>query len=76
MIVSKILLNCPSCGTKIKGNPKFCFRCGSNLSEIEKVQIPSHRLKFKIEGYTKLCKQCEAPTTNEAKYCVFCGASQ
>ena len=73
---TRILINCPSCGTKIKGNPKYCFKCGINLSETEIIQTPSTRLKFKTEGYTKLCKQCEAPASDEAKYCVLCGASQ
>ena len=27
---------CPNCGTKINGNEKFCFNCGSSL-EVTKV---------------------------------------
>ena len=61
---------------KIKGNPKFCVKCGTNLSEIELVQTQSPQIKFKAEGYTKLCKQCGGPAKPDAKFCVFCGAPQ
>ena len=70
------LITCPSCGIKIKGNPKFCTKCGINLSEIELIQTSSPHIKFKSEGYTKICKQCGAPAKPDAKYCVFCGAAQ
>ncbi|MCK4781107.1 MAG: zinc ribbon domain-containing protein [Candidatus Lokiarchaeota archaeon] len=70
------LMKCPFCGVKIKGNPKYCAKCGINLSEIEVIQTSSPHLKFKAEGYTNLCKQCGAPAKPEAKYCVFCGSSQ
>ncbi|MBY8984616.1 MAG: zinc ribbon domain-containing protein [Candidatus Lokiarchaeota archaeon] len=60
----------------MKGNPKYCAKCGINLSEIEVIQTSSPHLKFKAEGYTNLCKQCGAPAKLEAKYCVFCGSSQ
>ena len=70
------ILKCPFCGVKIKGTPKYCAKCGTNLSEIEVIQTSSPHLKFKVEGYTNLCKQCGAPAKPEAKYCVFCGSSQ
>ncbi|MEE9377039.1 MAG: zinc ribbon domain-containing protein [Candidatus Lokiarchaeia archaeon] len=73
---TRILMKCPSCGVKVKGNPKFCVKCGTNLSEIEVIQTSSPPIKFKAEGYTKLCNQCGAPAKPEAKYCVFCGVSQ
>jgi hypothetical protein len=73
---TRILITCPSCGMKIKGNPKFCVKCGTNISEFEHVQIPSPQIKFKAEGYTKLCKQCGGPAKPDAKFCVFCGAPQ
>ena len=73
---TRILMKCPSCGIKVKGNPKFCVKCGINLSEIELIQSSSPHIKFKNEGYTNTCKQCRAPAKPDAKYCVFCGASQ
>ncbi|MCK4780709.1 MAG: zinc ribbon domain-containing protein [Candidatus Lokiarchaeota archaeon] len=73
---TRILMKCPSCGIKVKGNPKFCIKCGTNLSEIEVIQTSSPPIKFKAEGYTELCNQCGAPAKPEAKYCVFCGVSQ
>jgi len=73
---TRILMKCVSCGFKVKGNPKFCVKCGLNLSEIEVIQTSSPHLRFKAEGYTELCNQCGAPAKPEAKYCVFCGVSQ
>jgi hypothetical protein len=70
---TRILMTCPSCGTKVKGNPKYCIKCGLNLSEEEVIQVPPAQIKFKAEGYTETCRQCSAPAKPEAKYCVFCG---
>ena len=72
---TRIILRCPSCGKKIKGNPKFCHKCGLNLSEIELNQNNRIPPKFSVKMRSESCFQCGAPTNPEAIYCGYCGGS-
>jgi hypothetical protein len=73
---TRILMRCPSCKAKVKGNSKYCIKCGVNLSEIELIQLSTNYSKFNTGIYTKSCDQCGAPAKPDSKYCVFCGVSQ
>jgi len=54
---------CPSCGTKVHGNSKFCNNCGTELKK-----------QPKKEPKVKYCYKCGNEISGTGKFCRHCGA--
>lgn len=72
---ARVLMACPTCGMKVKGNPKFCYKCGTDLSKIKVEQVYRPPAKPKVNSEANFCRECGSIANPEAKYCGYCGAA-
>ena len=54
-------IKCPSCGTTISAEEKFCPECGYPMNRVQESKM--------------FCPSCGSEVSNEEKYCPECGAS-
>lgn len=57
--------SCPSCGTLVSANVKFCPNCGASMPSPQGPPAPA--------GSSKFCPNCGSPITAGAKFCNNCG---
>ena len=72
-------MKCPKCQSEIKGNARFCTKCGCNLAEeMAKMQAAEPQPKPEqpqSQGkLTKTCVKCGAPVKEGTRFCTKCGA--
>lgn len=71
-------MKCPKCQSEIKGNARFCTKCGCNLAEeMAKMQAAEPQPKPEqpqSQGkLTKTCVKCGAPVKEGTRFCTKCG---
>lgn len=65
--------NCPSCGSAIKLNGKFCNGCGAKVE----LPLPSPIAETSVEPTTErpTCPSCGSENKDSARFCRLCGGA-
>jgi len=64
---------CPVCNSVQPGNNRFCWSCGSDINEVQKVN-QSNQVKKETSVHSWRCPQCGRYITDFP--CVFCGHNE
>jgi hypothetical protein len=74
---------CPTCGTALAGQARFCGACGAELPVAQAVQAPTfaepppavaQAVQAPPQPPGKLCNWCRVVNTPDALMCSACGA--
>jgi RNA polymerase subunit RPABC4/transcription elongation factor Spt4 len=60
-----VMTACPSCGTPVEADDRFCGVCGATLEAEPAEVVPAPRF----------CTRCGGPVNDEDRFCARCGAT-